>query len=88
MKKLVILASLLLAGCATTVPVTVSFPEAPATLQEKCEDLKEVDQDATISEFTTVVVKNYVLYHECSRKVEGWQEWYTKQKAIFEKASK
>lgn len=89
MKKLIILPLFLLAGCAVHVePVTPKFPEAPATLQEKCADLKEVAENATLTEFTKIVVENYILYHECSRKVEGWHEWYTKQKAIFEAATK
>ena len=42
----------------------------------------------SLTEFTKTVVENYVLYHECKVKVEGWSEWYTKQKAIFETATK
>jgi hypothetical protein len=79
----------LLSGCAiTAVPVAPSFPDAPATLQEKCAALKEVAEDASLTDFNKIVVENYILYHECSRKVDGWQEWYTKQKAIFEEATK
>jgi hypothetical protein len=79
----------LLSGCAiTAVPVAPKFPEAPATLLQKCEALKEVAEDASLTDFTKIVVENYILYHECSRKVEGWHEWYTKQKAIFEEATK
>ena len=78
-----------LTGCAVHVePVTAKFPEAPATLQEKCAELKEVAEGASLTEFTKIVVENYILYHECSRKVEGWQEWYNRQKAIFEEATK
>lgn len=89
MKKLIILPLLLLAGCSVTaVPVAPKFPEAPATLQEKCAQLKEATEGMTLSEFTKVVVQNYILYHECERKVEGWNEWYQKQKKIFEDATK
>jgi menaquinone-dependent protoporphyrinogen IX oxidase len=89
-KKLLIPVSLFgLSGCAVHVePVTAKFPEAPATLLQKCEDLKEATEGMQLSEFTKVVVGNYILYHECSRKVEGWHEWYQKQKAIFEQATK
>jgi outer membrane lipoprotein-sorting protein len=88
-KKFLLLPLVMLSGCAIhAVPVTPRFPEAPATLQEKCEALKEVAADATLTEFTRTVVENYVLYHECSRKVEGWNEWYTRQRDIFETASK
>ena len=89
MKKLRLLPLVLLSGCAiTAVPVAPKFPEAPATLLQKCEALKEVAEDASLTDFTKIVVENYILYHECSRKVEGWHEWYTKQKAIFEEATK
>lgn len=90
MKKIVILTvSTLLTGCAVHVePVTAKFPVAPATLQEKCVELREASEGMLLSEFTKVVVQNYILYHECSRKVEGWNEWYAKQKEIFEKATK
>ena len=89
MKKLVIVSSLLLAGCAVHVePVTAKFPEAPATLKEQCAELQEATEGMTLSEFTNVVVQNYMPYHECARKVEGWQEWYNRQKAIFEEATK
>lgn len=89
MKKLVILPLFLLTACGiTAVPVAPKFPEAPATLQEKCAQLKEATEGMTLSEFTKVVVENYILYHECERKVEGWNEWYQKQKKIFEDATK
>ena len=89
MKKLIVLPFLLLAGCSiTAVPVAPKFPEAPATLQEKCAELKEATEGMSLTEFTKVVVENYVLYHECKVKVEGWNDWYNKQKAIFEAATK
>ena len=88
MKKLLILPLLVLSGCVTAVPVAPKFPEAPATLQEKCTALKEVAEGASLTDFTKIVVENYILYHECSRKVDGWNEWYAKQKKIFEDASK
>ena len=89
MKNLMFLPLVLLSGCAIlTVPVAPKFPEAPATLQEKCTALKEVAEGASLTDFTKIVVENYILYHECSRKVDGWNEWYAKQKKIFEDASK
>lgn len=84
-----ILPLFLLAGCSiTAVPVTAKFPEAPDTLQEKCADLKEATEGMSLTEFTKTVVENYVLYHECKIKVDGWNEWYNKQKKIFEDATK
>jgi hypothetical protein len=90
MKKLVALPMILaLSGCAIhTAPVTATFPEAPATLQERCAVLQEATEDMTLSQYTKTVVDNYMLYHECSRKVEGWNEWYIRQREIFEAATK
>ena len=89
MRKVLILAlGLVLTGCVHAEPVTAKFPDAPETLLEKCAKLQEATEGMTLSEFTKVVVQNYILYHECERKVEGWHEWYAKQKAIFEKATK
>lgn len=79
-----LLLTLLLAGCSTVVPVKQKFPEAPPALKEKCEQLKQVQGDkVSITDLLKVVVQNYTLYHECSTKVEGWQEWYTEQERIF-----
>ena len=88
MKKLILLPLLLLAACKHVEPVTVKFPQAPDTLLEQCAKLQEASEGMKLSEFTKVVVQNYILYHECSRKVEGWHEWYSKQKDIFENATK
>jgi hypothetical protein len=79
-----LLITLLLAGCSTVVPVKQKFPEAPPALKEKCEQLKQVQgSNVSITDLLKVVVQNYTLYHECSTKVEGWQEWYTEQERIF-----
>jgi hypothetical protein len=85
MKYFITLVTVLLMGCSTTVPVTPRFPEAPATLKEKCENLRKIDGDqVAITEMLKVVVHNYSLYYECSARVEGWQEWYETQKKIYE----
>ena len=85
MKHFITLVTVLLMGCSTPVPVTPRFPEAPAALKEKCENLRKIEGDkVAITEMLKVVVHNYALYYECSTKVEGWQEWYDTQKKIFE----
>lgn len=80
--------SLLLSSCAMfkkPVPVERHFPDAPKTLQEKCNALKMIEGDkVSITDMLKVVVENYRMYYECSTKVEGWQEWYTEQKKIFD----
>ena len=85
MKILILSLMLLLAGCATPVPVAPKFPEAPQALKEKCESLRKIEGDkVAITEMLKVVIQNYSLYYECSTKVEGWQEWYDAQKKIYE----
>jgi hypothetical protein len=86
MKKLIPLV-LLLSACATTpVPVERKFPPYPSALLEKCEPLKTIEptDKVAITDMLKVVVENYVRYYNCATKVEGWQEWYTEQKKIFE----
>jgi hypothetical protein len=82
MKYLLIV--LLLAGCSTTVPVSRKFPEVPNTLLEKCADLKLLNNDAKLSDITKTVTLNYSTYYDCSVKHNGWIEWYSVQKKIFE----
>lgn len=83
MKKLsTIFAVLFLVGC-TTVPVVMKFPERPAD-SEACPQLDKIPDQPKISDLTTSVVKNYGAYHECAVRVETWNEWYDKQKKIFE----
>ena len=84
MKYLLII--LLLAGCTTTVvPVKQKFPNATPELMKKCESLKKIEGDkVAITDMLKVIVHNYSLYHECSTKVDGWQDWYNEQKKIFD----
>ena len=80
----VLLIALALVGCSTTVPVTRKFPEAPQTLLEKCPELKQLAQDAKLSDVARTVVENYTQYQHCSNKSQAWVEWYNTQKKIFE----
>lgn len=85
-----LLIALLLSGCATTtVPIVQKFPNPTPELMKKCEDLKKIEGDkVAITDMLKVVVHNYSLYYECSTKVDGWQEWYTEQKKIFDELTK
>ena len=75
----------LLAACSTAVPLTQSFPDAPAMLKEKCPELKTIAGDrVTIVDFARTVTQNYTTYYECAARTEAWQEWYTRQKQIWE----
>lgn len=85
MKLYPILLTILLTGCSTTVPVVAKFPEAPKSLTENCAELKKIDgEKVSIVDLHKAVVENYTVHHECAIKVEGWNEWYKKQKEIFE----
>ena len=88
MKYLLIALLATLSACSTTVPVTAKFPDTPKRLLEKCPQLETVKDDTKLSELTKTVTMNYSTYYSCAVTVDGWIEWYTIQKAIFEKAVK
>jgi hypothetical protein len=80
-----ILLVVMLRGCHLLVPVQRKFPEAPQILLEPCPQLKKMSEDkGTLKEMLTVVVENYSSYYQCSTKTQSWQEWYIKQKEVFE----
>jgi len=75
---------LFLSGCATTVPVVMSFPKAPDDLMTSCPDLEKIPPNTTkISQVISVVSDNYSQYHECRSKVEDWIDWYNQQQKIY-----
>ena len=85
MKYFVLVSVLFLSACASSVPVTMSFPQAPETLTEACPDLQQLDSTTKkLSEVVEVVSKNYGQYQECQVKVDSWIDWYNTQKKIFE----
>jgi hypothetical protein len=81
--KYILVLLFLLTGCQT-VPVTVKFPQAPTILQNTCNELKLVPDNAKLSDVTRTVVENYSEYYLCAETVNGWQDWYVKQKKLFE----
>jgi hypothetical protein len=75
----------LLASCSTAVPLTQSFPQAPAMLMEKCPELKIiVGEKVTIVDFTKTVSENYTTYYQCAGRTDAWIDWYNQQKKIWE----
>lgn len=86
MKKLIIMAVLLVSGCSFTrpVPVARTFPEAPAELKQSCNDLIMTPVDAKMSDVLGIVARNYGQYHECRIRTDAWIEWYESQRRIFE----
>lgn len=84
MKYLLALLLLALTGCSTVVPVVAKFPEAPKELTAPCSKLKPAAEKPELSELTKTIVNNYAEYHLCANRVDGWNEWYTEQKKLFE----
>jgi hypothetical protein len=89
MKKLVAIALLLtLSGCGMFtkfLPAKPQFPEPVKELTEPCPDLKQLEGDkVAITDLLKKIVENYTLYYQCSLKNDGWNEWYQKQKKIYE----
>lgn len=85
MKYTIITLALFLSACATSVPVTMNFPQVPEELKTSCPDLKNIPEGTTkLSEVVTVVTENYGQYQECKIKIDAWTQWYNSQKKIFE----
>lgn len=86
--KLLILASVVaLSGCFVT-PVKRTFPDAVPALKERCQTLMQIEgTNVSITDMLKTVVQNYNTYYQCANKVDGWNDWYTKQKEIFDKAN-
>lgn len=82
--RTILILSLLLAGCSTTVPVTLKFPDAPASLMTPATDLHKLPSNKKIemSDIVETTNKNSQLYYELKIKYEAWQEWYNQQKSI------
>lgn len=83
-RSLIITSVILLTGCGITTPVKRTFPEVPSELKQACPDLLQTAQTEKLSDVLDVVTKNYSQYHECRIKVDEWNEWYSKQKQIFD----
>lgn len=85
MKKLLVLVPVLLLSACVSVPVARHFPDQPETTKESCADLLLVPEGTDkLSEVLRTVLANYGQYQECKIKADTWQEWYNKQKEIFD----
>lgn len=94
MKKLVVLIlAAMLSGCGVMSKLTSAKPKFPDPYIDektktvaKCEELMAIKPDQRdLQNVFEIVVKNYVLHYQCSNHVEGWNEWYKKQKEIYDK---
>ena len=74
---------ILLTGCGIITPVKRTFPEVPPELKQTCPDLLQTEPTEKLSGMLPVVIANYSRYHECSIKVDAWNQWYDNQKQIF-----
>jgi hypothetical protein len=83
MKSVIMLSLLFLSGCITT-PVNRNFPDVPVSLTTACEQLTAAPITEKLSVLISSVTTNYGKYHECSYKVDAWNNWYTEQKKIFD----
>ena len=82
MKYTLLLLPLLLTGCFKSIPVKMNFPDAPTEMKVACPELKQVKENAEMSDVLEVVASNYGTYHECKNKVDAWVEWHKQQKQI------
>lgn len=82
MKYIVLLLPLLLTGCFKSIPVKMAFPDAPVEMKTACSALKQVKENAEMSDVLVTVTTNYAAYHECKNKVDSWIEWHKLQKQI------
>jgi hypothetical protein len=87
MKYSLLLSTFLVTGCMS-VPITQTFPNVPENLKTSCTPLEVIPNAAKMSDIITIVSKNYGEYHNCNAKVEAWNEWYTKQKKIYDEVKK
>lgn len=85
MRGLLLASLLLLTGCATTVPVTMSFPELPDALTKPCDRLEPLPEGKReLSDLLENTTDNYAKAKECNAKANAWREWYDTQRKIFE----
>ena len=77
---------LLLVGCTVPVPVSQTFPDVPKSFMVAPAPLKEVPDNSTFSAMLDIMLDNYSLYYLLTDDIKSWQEWYVKNKEIFDKA--
>lgn len=84
MKKLIVVACLLVAGCVS-VPVERKFPTVPDTLKEPAATLKTLDMPKPeLSDLLNNANDNYAEYYRLRDKYNSWIKWYNEQTKIFD----
>jgi hypothetical protein len=85
MRNLLLASLLLLTGCATSVPVTMSFPLLPEALTKPCELLLPLDPNKReLSDLLENTNENYAKAKECHAKNKALLEWHETQQKISE----
>ena len=85
MRKLIIISVIALTGCASAVPVKMSFPELPEALAKPCDRMEPLAADKKeLSDLLENTTDNYAKAKECNAKANAWKEWYDTQRQIYE----
>lgn len=85
MRNLFLASLVFLTGCATSVPVTMSFPQVPEALAKPCDLLLPLDTTKKdLTDLLENTTDNYAKAKECHAKSKAWLEWYETQRKIFE----
>lgn len=89
MKSLSLLLSLLLLSACSTVPVMIKWPDAPASLLESPEKLQQLSKNhIELTDIIENASENAGKYYALREKYLGWQEWYNKNKQLYEEVRK
>lgn len=87
--KLILLATLLLAGCSTTVPVKMQNPfDIPPSLMQDCRDPEMLNPEAKFSENVKIMIDNNTKATECRVAKRALNELIQQRKDIFDKSVK
>jgi hypothetical protein len=86
MKKFsLIIIAVLLAGCQTTVPVKMTFPEVPPEMLKPADKLKDLPEGKKdLSDILQNANENYGKYYQLKDKYDAWIEWYNTNKKIYD----
>lgn len=72
MRTIIFVLSMLITGCATTIPVIPDLPkvQAPISIMESCKDYVR-PLDGSIGSITHALVENKQVYENCNKQNEG-----------------
>jgi hypothetical protein len=66
----------------------MKFPQAPETLTEKAPVLTPLTENETqLSDIISNATENYGKFYELKAKYNAWQEWYIKQKIMYDEVN-